>query len=91
MLFTWPIVSLAEEGHTAEQERAEQLAKSSQTHEQIEATEEKVLGHDAHQKLEVLHVATESNPITAVVGGLAFLAVFALAIGYFVTRKRSLK
>lgn len=89
--FAWPVISFAESGRTAAQEQAEQHAQPSQTREQIEATEEKVLGHDAHQKLEVLHVASESNPVLALSLLLAALLLATVALGYVVKRKKSHK
>ncbi|MBI1812762.1 LPXTG cell wall anchor domain-containing protein [Candidatus Peregrinibacteria bacterium] len=92
----YPLRSLAEAAHTAQQEQEEQSGQNksgsgqtTQTRQQIEATEEKVLGHDAHQKLEVLHVATESHPILSlsILGVVIVLAI--LAVVYFVRRKKN--
>ena len=94
---SFPIASFAEEAHTALQEQQEQAAhrtssgsetsQPSQTHEQIEATEEKLLGHDAHQKLEIAHTLVESNPWIPVAIFVTFVALIALAVRFLIRRK----
>lgn len=92
MFFFSPVSVFAATMHTAEQEQMEQTesqgGSETQAHAQIEATEESVLGHDAHAKLEVLHAATESHPYVA--GGVATVAVGGAIAGatFFLKRKK---
>ncbi|MDB4978669.1 MAG: hypothetical protein JWM56_855 [Candidatus Peribacteria bacterium] len=93
--FAHPISSSAEEDHTKAHEQQEQAQqdtvsseKSSQAHKEIEAAEEKLLGHEAYQKLEAGHKLEENNPILFwSIVSIATLLV-AMVVLYFVQKKK---
>lgn len=81
-----------EEMHTETEVHAEaEVHDESKPHEEsgIEALEEKMLGKEAHEKLEVVHVAVEENPVVTIAAVIAVVVVASFALLRFLRRNRA--